>query len=243
MFIEAAIRSIRAQTAADRVRFQIIVGIDRGATVPASLADDPGVQIAESNGGTQAAALNAAATLVEGEFVAFLEDDDLWDPHFVQAAFAALELKGFAFLSSSQLEMAETDQPLRVQDFPIMSGWLMPRKTWDSVGVFDESYRWHLDNEWLGRLAVRAVPRCHLVEATVPKDRAAIAADRPALEALRKHSLGQVELVQHSLSWPLVFRFVHSGSGLAQIRTDVATKSESNQEYQRLIRDYGRLPW
>jgi len=122
LHIEAALRSIRAQTIADRVRFQILVGIDHGAEVPAQFADDPGIQIVESAGRTQAAALNAAAAHAEGEFVAFLEDDDLWDPCFVQAALTALALKGFGFSSSSLLETNEAGRPLRMLDFPIMSG-------------------------------------------------------------------------------------------------------------------------
>jgi len=124
-----------------------------------------------------------------------------------------------------------------------MSGWLMPRKTWETVGQFDESYRWHLDNEWLGRLTAKALPRCHLVEAGAPKAPAEIARDRPALEALLKHSLGRVMLAQHSLSWPLVLRLVHTGSGIGQIGANPAIKAESEAEYQRLLRDYGRLPW
>jgi hypothetical protein len=108
---------------------------------------------------------------------------------------------------------------------------------------FDESYRWHLDNEWLGRLAERAVQRCHLVEAAGPRTAAEIPPERPKLRVLPKDSLGQVEFVQHSLSLPLVRRLVHSGSGIAQIRANAAIKAESTGEYQRLRRDYGRLPW
>lgn len=243
LFVEAAIRSVRAQTAAARLHFEIIVGIDRGAAIPARLAEDSGIRIAEGDGPGQSAALNAAAAHADGDFITFLEDDDLWDPHFVEIALAALALKGFAFASSSQLEVGETGQPLRLMDFPTMSSWLMPRKTWETVGRFDASYRWHLDNDWLGRLAAEGLPRCHLVEADAPTTLAEVVRDRPALETLFKHSLGRVELVRHGLPRPLVRRLIHVRSGLGQIATDAAIKAESEGEYQRLLRDYGRLPW
>jgi glycosyltransferase involved in cell wall biosynthesis len=243
LLVDAAMRSIRAQTIADRVRIKIIIGIDCGASVPAALADSADVRIAESHGRSQAAALNAAAAHIEGDLVAFLEDDDFWDPHFIETTLAALKLKNFAFSSSTQLEMTEDQQPLRLKDFATMSGWVMPRKTWEIVGPFDESYRWHLDNEWLGRLAQGAIARCHLVEADTPMDRKQIGHDRPDLANLLKYSLGHVELVQHSISWPLVRRLVHPGSGIAQINSSAAIKSESVAEYQRLMSDFGRLPW
>ena len=243
LLVEAAIRSIRAQTAANGLELEIVVGVDRGTTVPPALVDRDGVRIVESAGKTQAAALNAAARHIDGDFVSFLEDDDIWDPYFLETAFAALKLNSFGFASSNQLEMDETDRPLRVKDFPTMSGWLMPRATWNAVGAFDESYRWHLDNDWLGRLDRLDIPRCHLVEAGASRDLASIKRDRPEIAALLHHSHGKVRLAWHSLTLPLVRRLVHGGSGIAQIGRDAAVKAESRDEYERLIRDYGLLPW
>ncbi len=243
LLVEAAIQSIRAQTAAARIELRIVIGVDRGTTVPPALADRHDVEIVESAGRTQAAALNAAARHIDGDFVSFLEDDDIWDPYFVEIAFAALKLKPFGFASSNQLEANEIDRPLRLKDFPTMSGWLMPRATWLAVGAFDESYRWHLDNDWLGRLGRLNIPRCHLVEDGAPRDAVSIERDRPEIATLLKHSLGKVELVRHSLTLPLVRRLVHGGSGIARITQDAAVRAESREEYERLIRDYGHLPW
>ncbi|MGH6941696.1 glycosyltransferase family 2 protein [Hypericibacter sp.] len=243
LLVEAAIQSIRAQTAATRFELRIVIGVDQGTKIPAALANQDGVRIVESDGKTQAAALNAAARHIDGEFVSFLEDDDIWDPFFLEAAFAALNLKSFGFASSNPLEISEADRPLRLKDFPTMSGWLMPRATWNAVGAFDESYRWHLDNDWLGRLNRLDIARCHLIEAGAPRDWAATQRDRPEIAALLKHSNGKVELLRHSLTWPLVRRLLHDGSGIALINRDAGVKSESRDEYERLIRDYGCLPW
>jgi hypothetical protein len=124
-----------------------------------------------------------------------------------------------------------------------MSGWLMPRSIWAAIGPFNESYRWHLDNEWLGRLARKNAARCHLVEKDVPLEGVRLAHERPELATLLKHNLGKVDLVGHGISWSLVRRRVHAGLGLAQIRSDPTIKAESRHEFQRLIEEYGRLSW
>lgn len=129
------------------------------------------------------------------------------------------------------------------KDFATMSGWLMPRSIWAAIGPFNESYRWHLDNEWLGHLARKNAARCHLVEKDVPLEGVRLAHERPELATLLKHSLGKVELVGHGISWSLVRRRVHAGLGLAQIRSDPTIKAESRHEFQRLIEEYGRLSW
>lgn len=243
LLVEAAIQSIRAQSAAAQFKFQILVGVDRGTKVPPALLELTGVKFVEGDGKTQAAALNAAARHIEGDFVSFIEDDDIWEPQFLEIAFTALKLKSFGFASSNQLEMSEADRPLRVKDFPTMSGWLMPRQTWDAVGVFDESYRWHLDNEWLGRLGRSGVQRCHLVEDGAPRVLDSIERYRPEIATLLKFSQGRVQLVRHSLTLPLVRRLVHDGSGIALIKRDATIKAESQDEYQRLVREYGHPPW
>ena len=53
------------------------------------------------------------------------------------------------FVSSTQLEVTEQREVIRTVDFATASTWLMKRKTFDTVGAFDESFRIHHDNEWL----------------------------------------------------------------------------------------------
>ena len=85
-----------------------------------------------------------------GDYIAFLEDDDLWSPDFLAVALNTLQQ--FDFVSSTQIDMSVDGQVQRISDFPTPSGWVMKRRTLETVGVFDEAYRWHLDSEWLGRL-------------------------------------------------------------------------------------------
>ena len=143
------------------MEFQIIIGINADATIPPNLAADTTLVFARSGGHSQAAALNAAAKLIAGDLVAILEDDDQWHPQFLRYALGALA--GADFASSTLLEIGP-DQTVRcVNDFPTPSGWLVKRATWDAVGEFNERFRWHLDNEWLGRLAQKGHRRVPLL--------------------------------------------------------------------------------
>ena len=152
LFLEQAVSSIRAQTAAKQVTFQIVVGIDAGAgaKVPPGLAERLGITFVESRGRSVTAALNAAARRCNGDYIGFLEDDDQWAPVFVETALAALQEADFVL--STELEVTGQREVIRTVDFATASTWLMKRQTWQTVGEFDESDRIYHDNEWLGRL-------------------------------------------------------------------------------------------
>ena len=64
---------MRSQTISKGVEFQILVGID-AVNPPTHLAVQHGIHFGESRGRSQAAALNAAAKMVDGDLVAILED-------------------------------------------------------------------------------------------------------------------------------------------------------------------------
>lgn len=220
---------------------QVLVGVDVGASPPAGLGADIGVQFAQSEGRSQALAINAAAKLIDGDVVALLEDDDQWEPQFLEIAIAALER--FDFVSSTQLEVLENGNVVRINDFPTPSGWVMKRKVWQSVGEFDKSFVWHLDNDWLGRLRQANATRVHLVEATAPHDLASAQGVRPWLDLLVKHSSKVSQILRHASPWPLVKRAVHERSGLWQINHNPAVFEQSKNEYIQLIKKYGLIPW
>ena len=240
-FLEAAVKSIRAQTTAPSVQIQIVVGVDKGMSAPPDLSSDLGVEIAEGSGCSQAAALNAALARADGEYVAILEDDDQWRPEFLGLALAALAQA--EFVSSTQLEVNEAGQVVRINDFPTPSGWIMRRETLQALRGFDESYRWHLDNEWLGRLAERGCSRIHLVEATAPVTLEDTAQVRPWLHSVLRQGGPSVRLVRHNLTVPLVQRLVHHGAGTQRIARDAAFRAESKSENARLTQRFGRVPW
>jgi hypothetical protein len=243
-FVERAIESALAQTLVieGAVAPTFIVGVDADAAVPDELAARPDVLIARSDAASQATALNACVAAAEGfSYVAILEDDDRWDPHYLAYALSALQDNGF--VSTTQLELDENDRILRVNDFPTPSGWMMSAGTLRQVGMFDPAMRWHLDNEWLGRLAQASIPRCHLVEMTAPVTLTYAEQTRPWIANVLRNGGGRVSVRRHGGLAPLVFRLVHSRSGMARIATEPALRQQSHNEYVALANRYGRVPW
>lgn len=242
-FLERSTASIRAQTAIAEFDVRIVVGVDPGASQGLrEIAGRLGCDLVESATASQAGALNAGLAAVDSELVAFLEDDDVWQPPYLQAASGALAA-GAAFVSSTQLEFDENGIVLRINDFPTPSGWLLGRELAARVGPFDPDYRFHLDNEWLGRLAETGAPRIHMVESTAPVDPRHIADVRPWLMNALTLSAGHCRLGRHALPIPLVHRLVHSNSGMARIAADPALGEVSGAEARRLLARFGRIPW
>jgi len=240
--LEAAVQSIRTQTTADRIDLQIIVGIASDAQVTSDLASKFGVLFRKSASGRSAAAnINAAAQAIDGEYVALLEDDDRWTPQFLEIALNALE--GADFASSTTLQLTEQNEIVCIGDFPVPSGWIMKRSAWETIGGFNEAYRLHGDNEWLGRLAEKRIPRIHLVEATAPITRLAVQVHRPQLLKLLQCGGPALRLVRHASPFPLILRTVHASSIMARIATNRASDAEHAREYETLMRRFRRIPW
>jgi hypothetical protein len=243
LFVEQAVASIRSQSIANRVTFQIVVGIDAGAgaKVPPGLAERLGITFVESNGHSSTMALNAATKRCTGDYLGFLEDDDQWAPVFAETAITALQ--DADFVSSTQLEVTEQREVIRTVDFATASTWLMKRSTWERVGAFDEGIRIHYDNEWLGRLGDSGCRRIHLVEATAPVVPEIVAGVRPWLAAVLKNGGPSVRLLRHGSPWPLVLRLVHQSSVMQQIEDNSAYLERSQHEHGLLQQKYGRIPW
>lgn len=243
-FIERATGFARAQAMSENLRLKFFVGIDADARIPDELGLQPDVTFVRSEGRSQAAALNAAARAAvdeEQDYIALLEDDDIWEPNFLSWSLAVLS--GCDFVSSNQLEIDADEQCIRVNDFPTPSGWIMKAQLWRRVGLFDESLRWHLDNDWLGRLALSGVQRVHLVEATAPVTIQACAQVRPWIANVLTQGGPRSAVRRHLSSRPLVRRTVHQGSGMYRIATDPALAAESQSEYRQIAARYGRIPW
>ncbi|MBM3343567.1 MAG: glycosyltransferase [Betaproteobacteria bacterium] len=240
-FLERSTRSIREQTAASAVDIKIVVAVDQGKLLAEDIREKLGITCVESHAASQAAALNAGINAADGDYIAFLEDDDQWCAPFLEYALCALESADF--VSSTQAEYDERDIFLRVQDFPTPSSWLMPKATLKKVGPFDETFRFHLDNAWLGRLSETGLRRIHLVESTAPVDLKYAAPVRPWLANVVRLSNNLCRLSRHTLPTPLVNRLVHSKSGMARIAAEPALQQISIAEQQRLANQYKRIPW
>jgi hypothetical protein len=238
-FLTRSIGSIRAQVLRSAVDFEIIVSIDRGAAPPTNDGLE-GVRFIEADSRGQAAALNAGAAVAHGDYLGFLEDDDEWHPE--KTAYALRVLERCDFVSSTQLEVDESGNALRVNDFPTPSGWFMPMRSWHRIGPFDTNYRWHLDNEWLGRLGNSGLRRMHLVEACTLRE-AEVLSKRPHLAQCLRAGGPNVRLCGHAADLPLVRRMTHAQSGMGQIERNESVRAEARAEGHRLLDRFQRFPW
>lgn len=240
-FLTRAVRSVESQKLRRLCDIEVVVGVDPEDTPPALDSFDIPLRFVNAQERSAGAAINAAVARGSGEYLAILEDDDAWEPDHLEVSLQALE--HCAFASGTQLEVDPEGAVVRVNDFPTPDSWVMTRDTWERVGPFDTSYRYHADNEWLGRLAENSVPRIHLVESTAPVSVDVARQVRPWLARLIELGGGQVHLKRHHSPVPLVRRLVHPDAGMQRIATDSETKATSDHEYDRLIRRYGRIPW
>ncbi len=242
-FLSRAVQSIKNQTIYAKCQIDVVVGLDSGQNLPLEFCRRLKIRYVQSGASSQAAALNAAAANVASSFLAFLEDDDQWNPQYLEFAFEGLRQADF--VSSTQLEVTEQDAVIRINDFPTPSGWIMKTDLWNLVGDFNAEYRLHLDNEWLGRLGESRAKRIHMVESTAPVDVMVMAQVRPWLATLVEAggAVDRIAFLRHKLPVPLVRRLNHIGSGMAKIAAEPEMKQRSLLEKEALIAKFQRIPW
>ncbi len=241
LMLRKAIASVLRQSAASLLDIDLVIGVDPGATVPTDLDLPRTVRFVEAGAPSQAAALNAAARSLDHTYLAILEDDDEWHSEFLGLAIEALKCADF--VSSTQLEVETRGENICIFDFPTPSGWVMRHGVWERVGPFDEAYHFHLDNEWLGRLAEAGARRSHFIEATAPVDAAQMAVIRPDLHRVVTQGGPCSTLLRHHVPIPLVRRAVHPGSSMHAVWTDPEAQARFREESAKLRQRYGHVPW
>ena len=153
-YLDQAIRSVLEQTFRD---FELIV-VDDAST------DDTGrlvlqVQqaryIRRAENGGQAAARNDGARLANGEFLAFLDQDDLWEPTFLEETLAILranpdapvvhcdgfqvsEQNEILYYDHAMLDLVSITQILRGGHDVATSGSLFRKACFDAVSGYDD---------------------------------------------------------------------------------------------------------
>ena len=248
IFLQNSINSIINQKTEQDIEIRVIICTDPNfnkVNLPSS--QKLNIQLLQSIKPTQAHALNTGIKKTDADYVSFLEDDDYWHPNFIDTSLKNLNKllnnHKFGMISSNQLEINSAKQIIRINDFPTPSGWLMNSETLSHVGLFNTNYLLHLDNDWLGKAALKNIPRIHLTEATAPIDFNNCIQVRPWLATVVKNSGGICSLQRHKYLIPLVNRLVHSGSGMAQIAKEKSKKDISIKERTFLKSTYGLIPW
>lgn len=112
-FLRQAIASVQAQTYAD---FELIV-VDDGSTDDTAAAvagfDDPRIIYVHQENAGRSAARNRAMAQASGEYIAFLDDDDLYLPHKLAVQVAFLETHAELGLVGAFTQFMATDGSLQ----------------------------------------------------------------------------------------------------------------------------------
>jgi glycosyltransferase involved in cell wall biosynthesis len=241
LYLDLCLGGIMRQTA--DVELEMIVGLDQGqlANVPGRFLEKGPIPLlfVESDGTGQAKAVNAAAAKATGDVLAFCEDDDLWDPRKLDYQLPALAHADL--VTCSQRERTAQGAFVRVNDFPTPSGWVMRRRLWEAVPKtgcsavgFDETFRFHVDTEWLGRARnIGERSRFHLI----PDD------GRPPTDWLRNVArfsrIGKTD----GFTEALVHRTVNPEGGMSRIATDPEARAQSQREHEIMLSRFGSVPW
>lgn len=244
LWLSRALRSVAAQTVRP---CEVIVGLDPGECwINVSSGPDGLLNTIVANGTVRGhqSATNAACSVAKGDFLAFLEDDDLYEVDHLATLLAAAKEHGADFVSASQLQVdpagrllvnrAVMESHAAAFHFPTASSWLIRNRLWQRIGGFDVRFRIHHDNAMLGELN-RFKPesrRVHIVPENTPP--------HPWLDNVARHA--------KVVRWPglthyTVRRTVHEGSVLAGCRQDQAKAERSAKEYAALEILYGCVPW
>lgn len=249
LWLDLALMSVRRQTCWAEHEWEIVVGMDSSVEMPGQMphADQLRRMLEGDFGGLpkrfsdvkpvcasppgQAIAVNAAARNTTGDVITILEDDDTWEPNKLAHQLPLLE--SFDFVSCNQREMADDRSTwIRTNDFPTPSGWVMKRALWDEMGGFDETFKYHMDTHFIGKLNAAKKRRIHLVEKSPNWG-------RPWLGYVAQHSVIS-ETEEHG---PLVVRTVNPKGGMARIASDPKEAAVSREEHQRMLEQFGEVPW
>ncbi|MCK5285789.1 MAG: glycosyltransferase [Candidatus Pacebacteria bacterium] len=168
--VKEAIQSVLDQTFKD---FELII-IDNGVKIPAKKIvesfRDSRIKYIQNNKNTDCAGgKNIGMKNMRGEFVAFLDDDDVWLPDKLELQVQAFEKNpeaGFCFTAVTQIfdhGIIDSIIPEGVGDYyertlsnfsGFLSVTLMIRKeVIDDIGFMDEAFPSHTDIEWIIRIA------------------------------------------------------------------------------------------
>ncbi len=157
-FLRESIPSVLAQ---DYEPIEIIVADDGSTDDSANVAESfAGVRCLRLEKGGVSRARNLAVTESGGEWLAFLDADDIWIPSKISTQIALASANadaGFVLcyrrclfegeIPAGFRDRAEGESTLAFEP----SGWLVKRSIFESVGPFDESRTLLEDTEWLSR--------------------------------------------------------------------------------------------
>lgn len=153
-YLEQAIKSVLAQTFRD-VELIVVDDASTDDTGPLVLRIQQARYIRRAENGGQAAARNDGARMANGEFLAFLDQDDLWEPNFLEETLAILwanptaalvhcdgyqvdEQNDVLYYDHAMMDLVSITQILRGGHDVATSGSLFRKTCFAAVGGYDE---------------------------------------------------------------------------------------------------------
>ena len=241
-FLRRAIKSIEAQNESVFENTSVIIVVDPGDGLSHFANDfDIEIKILEADRKGQIPALNHGIKFASADYLAFLEDDDWWDPNFLKVSGECLVEFNPELITQNQLEVYSNGDFARVFDFATPSTWIASREMVVELNGFSNDSKWHTDNEFLGRVHQQGFDRIHLVERSAPLTLELALQVRPWIANVIKTNQNNFEILAHEYPEPLVFRQIHAEQGTEAINNIFF--DESRLEYKKLKSLFGYIPW
>jgi glycosyltransferase involved in cell wall biosynthesis len=158
-FLAEALESVFAQTLPP---YEVIVVDDGSTDASAEVAGRFPVTLIRQENRGPGAARNAGVAQCTGEYLAFLDADDIWLPEKLERQMALLVgagteaaismTHGRARLDATERNLESMVGEDRIPLFRVLpSSWVVPLRFFGRVGPFDETYRVGEDTDWLLR--------------------------------------------------------------------------------------------
>lgn len=159
LYLADALASVRAQTVPPR---ETIVVDDGSTDGTGAIAEGSGVVVISRENGGPAVARNTGIQVSSGDLIAFLDADDMWEPRKLEVQQIYLDANPDASIvfchHRYQLENEDrlpwhafTEAAPGSRGSPLPSSWMVRRRVFDDVGLFDPDYRIGEDLNWLMR--------------------------------------------------------------------------------------------
>ena len=229
-----ALRSVHAQTL-QPLHIEIAIHEPK---LPVEIADyllqhtSPLVYLTECPVRSQVVSTNKACRLAKGDYYAFLEDDDVWEPEHLEVMMRHMESAPVDFVTASQQIYTFDGAKLKPFHFPTTSSWLISSAFWHKLGGFDETFHIHHDNDFLGKAGNN---RLHITPPIGPAQDAA--------GLLYVMMSGAFVRLDQSMSRFTVRRTHNEGGILNAVREGGEAATISQKEYAICNSRYGRTPW